>query len=118
MMQAWHEQEQEKEEEDPTAEQAITGTDEELEKEEQSAEAILSLHATSSAKQAKTLQIPGKIRDLTVIALVDSGSTHSFLDPRIIKGQDYSITPTKPMLIEVANGGKMVSNSVCKEDMW
>jgi hypothetical protein len=36
-----------------------------------------------------------------------SGSTHSFLDPRIIKGQDYSITPTKPMLIEVAKGGKM-----------
>jgi hypothetical protein len=77
MMQAWHEQEQEKEEEDPTAEQAITGTDEELEKEEQSAEAILSLHATSSAKQAKTLQIPGKIRDLTVIALVDSDAEPS-----------------------------------------
>lgn len=64
------------------------------------------------------MQIPGVIADKSVVALIDSGSTHSFLDPRVISSADYSVTKTKPMLIEVANGGTMISDSICRGVNW
>lgn len=61
------------------------------------------------------MQIPGIIAERPVVALVDSGSTHSFLDPRVITHSSYHIAKTKPMLIEVANGGELWSVTPCVE---
>jgi hypothetical protein len=91
---------------------------EELETNVGPADAILSPYATSMTRQTKTMQIPGMIDDKAVMALVDCGSTHTFLDPRVLKEGGYSIIPVRPMLIEAANGGTMISNSICKGVKW
>ncbi|KAJ4765914.1 polyprotein [Rhynchospora pubera] len=66
----------------------------------------ISLHAT------------GEVNGVSVIALVDSGSTHSFVNPKIVKQSGYSPTLTKPMEITVANRGKMYYEQKCDDMLW
>jgi Retroviral aspartyl protease len=48
-----------------------------------------------------------------VYALLDSGSTHSFVDPSVLLGYSCQISQTNPLIVMVANGDKMVTNSKC-----
>jgi Retroviral aspartyl protease len=49
-----------------------------------------------------------------VFALIDSGSTHSFVNPAVLQGQSYHIVNTNPMVVMVANENKMVTDSKCE----
>lgn len=53
-----------------------------------------------------------------MIALVDSGSTHCFVAPKIVKRAGYDSTPYKPMEITVANGAKMYCEHKCDGMLW
>lgn len=43
------------------------------------------LHALTGSINPKTIRILGKIEGQQVVILIDSGSTHNFLEPTIIK---------------------------------
>lgn len=43
----------------------------------------ISLHAISGSSSPNTMRLMGMIGNQPVIILVDSGSTHNFLDPRV-----------------------------------
>jgi hypothetical protein len=50
-------------------------------------EAIVSLHATHSNPSLNTMRFKDQIGRMTVCALIDSDSTHSFVDPLVLKDQ-------------------------------
>lgn len=76
-------------------------------------EAVVSMHATSTNPSLKTMKFKGQIGKRPVYALLDSGSTHSFIDPRVLQGVPCKIQTTIPMIVMVANGHKMVTDSKC-----
>lgn len=69
------------------------------------------MHATTTNPQINTMRFKGKIGDIHVYVLFDSGSTHSFVDPTMLKGQSCQVVETNPMIIIVANGERMVTDS-------
>lgn len=59
------------------------------------------------------MKLKGQLGKRPVYALLDSGSTHSFVDPAVLQGIQCQIVKTAPMIVMVANGEKMVTDSKC-----
>lgn len=57
-------------------------------------EAMVSMHATSSNPKLKTMKFQGQLGKRPVYALLDSGSTHSFVDPAVLQGIQCQIVKT------------------------
>jgi Retrotransposon gag protein len=74
-------------------------------------EAIVSLYASHSNPKQTIMRFKGKIGNKPVCALIDSGSTHSFVDPAVLNGQSIVIEDTHPLIVMVANGVRMVTYS-------
>jgi Retroviral aspartyl protease len=81
---------------------------------EDTEEAIVSMHATSSKPVYNTMKFKGVIGHVPVSALLDSGSTHSFVNPLVLHENTHQITSTNPMIVMVANGERMVTDSKCE----
>lgn len=63
----------------------------------------ISLHAIAGAPSPKTMRIIGKIGNSTVIVLIDTGSTHSFVDVKVARREKMQVVGSK-MAVQVANG--------------
>lgn len=48
--------------------------------------AVVSVHASSSNPNLKTMRFTGQIGNKPIVALLDSGSTHTFIAPIALKG--------------------------------
>jgi Aspartyl protease len=72
-------------------------------------EAFVSMHASSNSQQTSTMKFKGFIGNTPISALIDSGSTHSFINPAILQGQKCQVQETHPMVVMVANGERMVT---------
>jgi Ty3 transposon capsid-like protein len=82
----------------------------EVDEAEMAEEAIVSLYATHSHPQMSTMRFKGQVGLKHVYALLDSGSTHSFVDPTVLVDQKCQIMHTNPLIVMVANGSKMVTD--------
>lgn len=71
-------------------------------------QAVISMYAANESKKVKSIRFKGKIGQTPVCALLDSGSTHSFVNPEVLKGLTLPITQATLM---VANGEKMVTDT-------
>jgi hypothetical protein len=76
-------------------------------------EAIVSFHATNSTPQQSTMRFKGQVGPKPVCTLLDSGSTNSFVDPSVLHGQNIVVEDTKPLIVMVANGARMVTDTKC-----
>ncbi|KAJ4801231.1 polyprotein [Rhynchospora pubera] len=81
-------------------------------------EVRISLHAIGEVKNLDLIRIKGNVNGVPVIALVDSGSTHSFIDPKVVKNAGYTSIQTRPLEITVANGEKMQCDKKCEGFTW
>ena len=73
-------------------------------------EAIVSMCATSSNPNLPTMKLKGEVvANKAIFALLDSGSTHSFINPVVIDGIKCKLVKTNPMVVTVANGKKIDS---------
>lgn len=106
----------EPEEEEVGDELADSGTGEEV-----SNEPVVSLHALHGVDMPfinRKMKLIGFYKKTTICVLVDSGSTHNFLDTTMVKGvgrHEQLINTNKVM---VANGDRLDCNSVCKGFEW
>jgi hypothetical protein len=64
------------------------------------------------------MKVNGKMEKTTVCILIDSGSTHNFLNSAVVRKLQYHLTLIKPMTVQAANGDKMVCKSMCKGLKW
>ncbi|KAJ3708075.1 hypothetical protein LUZ61_011780 [Rhynchospora tenuis] len=87
--------------------------------EEKKAEGVDEEHAiitmcTPPSIYHSTLKYKGHIHTIPICALVDSGSTHSFLSPSIAHTLSLKISTITPLSVTIANGQKMVTDKMCK----
>nr|CAD1824585.1 unnamed protein product [Ananas comosus var. bracteatus] len=85
---------------------------------EEAEELGLSIHALSAEDSQDTIKIQGESKGKTLSILVDTGSTHSFIDIGIAKETKASISTTNPLLVTVANGQKVLSKLKCTNYVW
>ncbi|KAJ4797633.1 polyprotein [Rhynchospora pubera] len=60
------------------------------------------------------MRIKGKVGHKCICALIDSGRTHSFINPDVLSSQPFVVSKNTPMAVMVANGNKMVTDLECK----
>ncbi|XP_074317936.1 uncharacterized protein LOC141654717 [Silene latifolia] len=69
--------------------------------------AQISVHALAGQTHCQTMRIPGQVGRRTLSILVDSGSSHNFIDTEISKKLALKLEAIPSFNICVANGGKL-----------
>jgi hypothetical protein len=69
----------------------------------------ISLHAITGSNHPKTIRIIGKIGNQRVVILIDSGSTHNFLDSSIVQHSQLPLVKENQIRVQIANGDHIVS---------
>ena len=75
----------------------------------------ISLHALAGLPSSETFRIYGHIRNAKLTILVDSGSTHNFLQPRIAQFLHLQAQHTPPLRVMVGNDAMLTCDQVCPE---
>ncbi|VFQ78491.1 unnamed protein product [Cuscuta campestris] len=65
-----------------------------------------------------TIRLVGNVSGKSMVILIDSGSTHSFLDPEIVKDLNLSFVETEPLNVIVANGTELSCKFACPKFKW
>ncbi|XP_058775850.1 uncharacterized protein LOC131650137 [Vicia villosa] len=73
----------------------------------------LSTHALTGQFSPQTLKFKGLIGGLTVMVLVDTGSTHNILQPRIAHHLNLPTTPIPQFSVMVGNGSHLQCEGIC-----
>lgn len=78
----------------------------------------LSEAAVSGVPSPKTMCMLGTIQGHSVTILVDSGSSNSFLGKHIASQLSGISTAPVPVMVQVANGEKLISDSLLQQALW
>lgn len=74
----------------------------------------ISVNAHSGSKSIGTIRLQGTIKGRLVSILIDSGSTHSFIDSGVVKQLGLVAEMVSPLIVSVADGSRIVVDSICK----
>jgi hypothetical protein len=61
-----------------------------------------------------TMKLGGKLGDVAVEVLIDSGASHSFISPELTTALGLTVTPTAVKRIKLGDGHKVLSEGVCE----
>ena len=75
----------------------------------------ISLHAMSDLPSSETFCVYGTIRNARITVLIDSGSTHNFLQPRVAHFLHLPIENTQPLRVLVGNGSTLDYDKRCPD---
>nr|KYP45442.1 hypothetical protein KK1_033012 [Cajanus cajan] len=75
----------------------------------------ISVNAVTGVQGFKTMRVTGSYKKKPLHILIDSGSTHRFLDVNIAKKLGCRIQAMKPLQVTVADGNKMKIEAIVKE---
>lgn len=75
---------------------------------------VLSLQALQGLQGPTTMRFPTVIDQSQVVALVDSGSTHNFIDFKVAKRLNLAIEAGPNLKVLVANGVKLCTQGLCR----
>ena len=62
------------------------------------------LYALVGSPFSNTMRIKGKIKNQEVVSLIDSGSTHTFLDATVLPSLQRQLDTTQILDVKVADG--------------
>ncbi|KAL4347798.1 hypothetical protein GQ457_17G006860 [Hibiscus cannabinus] len=79
---------------------------------------VLSLQAMWGSTSCETMKIWVTIKKVTVVALIDSGSTHNFLSLGVVKMCGLHTEQKHPMKVTIADGGSLHTQGLCREVEW
>ncbi|XP_019171199.1 PREDICTED: uncharacterized protein LOC109166765 [Ipomoea nil] len=91
---------------------------EQAEPETNKEEAEVSLCAMVVGEGMHTIKLLGFVQRQKILILVDSGSTHSFLDPKLLSQLRKDPVKASPLTVTIANGEQVRSDSVCLGLNW
>ncbi|KAJ3706667.1 hypothetical protein LUZ61_010372 [Rhynchospora tenuis] len=77
-------------------------------------QANISMCSSQGMEGTQTLKFKGVIKQLPILALIDSGSTHSFIHPSVVHLIELPTIPSPPMLVKTASGSKLLSDLKCQ----
>lgn len=81
-------------------------------------EISLAFSAITGEGGPTTMRVIGEVNGHKINILIDSGSTLSFVSEATAKLLNSKLEYTKPILVKVANGSKMVSSKLIKGFKW
>ncbi|KAF7144954.1 hypothetical protein RHSIM_Rhsim04G0143300 [Rhododendron simsii] len=67
-------------------------------------ETQISLNALTGSISDRTLRVRGNVKKKVIIILIDSGSTHNFLNPEVVKRANIKTEDTDSLPVSVADG--------------
>ncbi|KAJ4764940.1 polyprotein [Rhynchospora pubera] len=76
-------------------------------------QAIITMCSDSSHSKFQTLQFKGELESTPICVLIDTGSTHSFLNPSLLQADKWPIFPTTPLNVRIADGSAMTTSEKC-----
>jgi hypothetical protein len=79
-------------------------------------EPTFSIHALTDIQPctSRTMAILISVNDAHLIALLDSGSTHNFIDNTVAPSAGVTLAGLSGMRVAVANGDKLISSGCCR----
>jgi predicted aspartyl protease len=89
--------------------------DDDIEEDTTANELGISLHALTGIDIANIMKLHMLIKGKTLVALVDTGSTHTFIKKRLLPHLGLAVTPWEGLTMKVANGEHVTSDGVCRE---
>lgn len=78
---------------------------------EDNPEIKISVYASAGNSTNDTIKLKGVSRKMPLSILIDTGSTHSFIDPIAARDSWCLVKATKPLLVSVADGNKLVCDA-------
>uniref|UniRef100_A0A3Q7FJK1 Retrotransposon gag domain-containing protein n=2 Tax=Solanum lycopersicum TaxID=4081 RepID=A0A3Q7FJK1_SOLLC len=86
---------------------------------EQEVQQVVCLNAlTGHNKGENTILVGGTVKKRDLAILIDSGSTHSFIDKHTVTALVYQPCPCLPVRVTVADGNYVMCNSHRKDFSW
>ncbi|XP_042059320.1 uncharacterized protein LOC121803777 [Salvia splendens] len=81
---------------------------------------LISIHAIngSPSRGFRTMRVTGRVGKKAIHILIDSGSTHNFLDLHLAKKLGLQLTSVTPVMVDVADGNRLECQSMCKGMQW
>lgn len=81
---------------------------------------LISIHAISGStkKRFSTIRVTGRVGRKALHILIDSGSTHNFLDIQLAKKLGLQLTRVKSVMVDVADGNRLECDAMCKGLKW
>ncbi len=73
----------------------------------------VSVLALNGERPQNTIKISGESKEKNLTILVDTGSTHSFIDYQTARGIKANMVSATPLMVTVANGQKVLSKLQC-----
>ena len=74
----------------------------------------LSLHTIDGTISPKAMRLLGQVNRKLVSVLLNTGSTHNFIDPRVIQRTGLTITPELAFSVTIAADDMLHSEGLCK----
>ena len=78
-------------------------------------EAGITLYALSGTLTSGTMRVKGRVKCKSVVILIDSGSTHNFVDPSLFSQLHIPVDSTQILEVKVANGEVLKTHGLCKD---
>ena len=75
----------------------------------------ISLHAIIGSPNPKTIRVLVKLSGHNFVALIDTGSTHNFIHPRVARRVGMKVLKHKPIGVNIADGSKLWSEGSCSD---
>ncbi|GAU17045.1 hypothetical protein TSUD_105440 [Trifolium subterraneum] len=74
-----------------------------------------SMGVLGSIGETNTMKVAGKIQNVDLLVLIDSGASHNFISPKVTIALGLKITPTAVRYIKLGDGHKVLTQGVCEE---
>ncbi len=78
----------------------------------------ISVHALSGVRPQDTIKIQGDVKGHALTVLIDTKSTHSFMDLQLARDLKAQLIAASPLVVTVANGQKVLSKLQCIGFKW
>ncbi|KAM1314519.1 hypothetical protein ACFX2I_018122 [Malus domestica] len=72
-------------------------------------------YGTGENHTTRTMKVDGQLNGHHVRILLDSGSTHNFIDSKLLKQWGQPVSPTTNFEVMIADGGKICSSGCCMD---
>jgi hypothetical protein len=73
----------------------------------------ITLYALARTPTPRTMRVIGKVGSLEVVILIDTGSTHSFVDPNVAKRAKLAADQKGQLTVMVADGATLSCHGRC-----
>ncbi|XP_021974504.1 uncharacterized protein LOC110869570 [Helianthus annuus] len=79
---------------------------------------LISIHALTGIPSFSTMQVVGNLGTKPLQILIDSGSTHNFIDEKLAVKLNCVMKDIEGMKVGVANGSQLMCAKVCQGFQW